>query len=84
MCVLFIKTKEINVSIKKQFKQQQVWDETAEMLDTLKDIYNERQAKEYGTKAKVVSKAAIIHNLVMMKLREEMGVPSEIQTIRND
>ena len=72
------------MSIKKQFKQQQVWDETAEMLDTLKDIYNERQAKEYGTKAKVVSKAAIIHNLVMMKLREEMGVSSEIQTIRND
>ena len=72
------------MSIKKQFKQQQVWDETAEMLDTLKDIYNERQAKEYGTKAKVVSKAAIIHNLVMMKLREEMGVSSEIQAIRND
>ena len=72
------------MAIKKQFKQQQVWDETAEMLDTLKDIYNERQAKEYGTKAKVVSKAAIIHNLVMMKLREEMGVSSEIQTIRND
>ena len=62
------------MSIKKQFKQQQVWDETAEMLDTLKDIYNERQAKEYGTKAKVVSKAAIIHNLVMMKLREELAV----------
>ena len=66
------------MSIKKQFKQQQVWDETAEMLDTLKDIYNERQAKEYGTKAKVVSKAAIIHNLVMMKLREELEVSSEI------
>jgi len=65
------------VSIKKQFKQQQVWDETAEMLDTLKDIYNERQAKEYGTKAKVVSKAAIIHNLVMMKLREELAVNKE-------
>ena len=48
------------------------------MLDTLKDIYNERQAKEYGTKAKVVSKAAIIHNLVMMKLREELEVSSEI------
>ena len=77
LCVLFIKTKEINVSIKKQFKQQQVWDETAEMLDTLKDIYNERQAKEYGTKAKVVSKAAIIHNLVMMKLREELAVNKE-------
>lgn len=60
------------MAIKKQFKQQQVWEETAEMLDTLKDIYNERQAKEYGTKAKVVSKAAIIHNLVMMKLREEV------------
>ena len=66
------------MSIKKQFKQQQIWDETAEMLDTLKDIYNERQAKEYGTKAKVVSKAAIIHNLVMMKLREELEVSSEI------
>ena len=66
------------MAIKKQFKQQQVWDETAEMLDTLKDIYNERQAKEYGTKAKVVSKAAIIHNLVMMKLREELEVSSEI------
>ena len=65
------------MSIKKQFKQQQVWDETAEMLDTLKDIYNERQAKEYGTKAKVVSKAAIIHNLVMMKLREELTVNKE-------
>ncbi len=65
------------MSIKKQFKQQQVWDETAEMLDTLKDIYNERQAKEYGTKAKVVSKAAIIHNLVMMKLREELAVNKE-------
>ena len=66
------------MSIKKQFKQQQVWDETAEMLDTLKDIYNERQAKEYGTKAKVVSKAAIIHNLVMMKLREELTVNKEV------
>lgn len=77
MCLLFIETKEINVAIKKQFKQQQVWDETAEMLDTLKDIYNERQAKEYGTKAKVVSKAAIIHNLVMMKLREELAVNKE-------
>ncbi len=65
------------MSIKKQFKQQQVWDETAEMLDALKDIYNERQAKEYGTKAKVVSKAAIIHNLVMMKLREELAVNKE-------
>lgn len=65
------------MAIKKQFKQQQVWDETAEMLDTLKDIYNERQAKEYGTKAKVVSKAAIIHNLVMMKLREELAVNKE-------
>ena len=65
------------MSIKKQFKQQQVWEETAEMLDTLKDIYNERQAKEYGTKAKVVSKAAIIHNLVMMKLREEAGVSND-------
>ena len=72
MCVLFIKTKEINVSVKKQFKQQQIWEETAEMLDDLKNIYNKRQAKEYGTKAKVVSKAAIIHNLVMMKLREEV------------
>ena len=77
MCVPFIKTKEINVAIKKQFKQQQIWEETAEMLDTLKDIYNERQAKEYGTKAKVVSKAAIIHNLVMMKLREEAGVSND-------
>ena len=65
------------MSIKKQFKQQQVWDETAEMLDTLKDIYNDRQAKEYGTKAKVVSKTAIIHNLVMMKLREELAVNKE-------
>ena len=60
------------MSVKKQFKQQQIWEETAEMLDDLKNIYNKRQAKEYGTKAKVVSKAAIIHNLVMMKLREEV------------
>lgn len=65
------------MSIKKQFKQQQVWDETAEMLDMLKDIYNERQSKEYGAKAKVVSKTAIIHNLVMMKLREELAVNKE-------
>ena len=60
------------MSTKKQFKQQQIWEETAEMLDTLKDIYNDRQAKAYGTKAKIVSKAAIIHNLVMMKLIEEV------------
>lgn len=58
---------------KKQYAQQQVWKGTAEMLDVLKDLYNERQAREYGARGKKVSKAAIIHNLVMMKLREEMG-----------
>lgn len=58
--------------VNKKYTQQQVWVDTAEMLDTLKDLYNERQAKEFGPKAKKVSKTAIIHNLVMMKLREEL------------
>ena len=40
------------MSVKKQFKQQQIWEETAEMLDDLKNIYNKRQAKEYGHKGK--------------------------------
>lgn len=56
----------------KTHKNQQVWEETAEMLDALKEIYNKRNRRDFGDRAKRVTKTAIIHNLVMMKLREEM------------
>ena len=58
---------------KKQHKQQLIYRSTDEMLTALVDLYNERQEREYKTKAKRVSKIAIIHNLVEMKLREEMA-----------
>jgi len=56
---------------KKQHKQQLIYRDTDEMLNALVDLYNERQEREFNAKAKRVSKIAIIHNLVEMKLREE-------------
>lgn len=58
---------------KKQYTQQPLYTETARMLEHLVDIYNDRQVQEFGSRAKRVTKIAIIHNLVEMKLREEMG-----------
>jgi len=58
---------------KKQYTQQPLYTETAKMLEKLVDIYNKRQEEEFGSRAKKVSKVAIIHNLVEMKLREEIS-----------
>lgn len=55
----------------RKYRQQVLLVETAELLDGLKDIYNERLQAEYGKKAKRVSKVDILHNLVAMKFREE-------------
>ena len=57
---------------KKTHANQLIYTKTDEMLKSLVDLYNERQKQEFGSKAKKVSKIAIIHNLVEMKLREEM------------
>ena len=64
------------MSTKKQFKQQQIWEETAEMLDTQTFTTNAK-LKSTAQRQRIVSKAAIIHNLVMMKLREEAGVSND-------
>ena len=57
---------------KKRYANQLIYTSTDDMLKQLVDLYNERQKQEYGSKAKKVSKIAIIHNLVGMKHREEM------------
>lgn len=56
---------------KKQHKNQLIYRSTDEKLDALIALYNARQKEEFGLKAKKVTKIAIIHNLVEMKLREE-------------
>ena len=55
---------------KKTFKQAQIWSNTHENLSTLVEYYNEQQDREFGVKAKKVSRAAIIDQLVQMKLFE--------------
>ncbi|WAX23073.1 hypothetical protein pA_gene0032 [Vibrio phage 13VT501A] len=58
---------------KKTHANQLIYTKTDEMLKSLVDLYNDRQKQEFGSKAKKVKKIAIIHNLVEMKLREEMA-----------
>ena len=55
---------------KKSFKQATLWVSTHDKIEILMEHYQSQQDKEFGDKAKKISKAALIDSLVAMKLHE--------------